>query len=41
MTKKVIFQMTALEMIDWILNHPLTMAYLEIISRDEDNNLKR
>ena len=34
MTEKVIFQMDIFELIEWINNHPLTMAYLYALERN-------
>ena len=34
MTEKVILEMDVFEMIDWINNHPLTMAYLYALERN-------
>lgn len=34
MTKKVIFKMDIFELIEWINNHPLSMAYLYAFERN-------
>lgn len=33
MTRKVIFEMDVFELIEWVNDHPLTMAYLYALER--------
>ena len=33
MTKKVILEMDVFELIEWVNNHPLTMAYLYALEK--------
>ena len=34
MTEKLIFEMDVFEVIEWVNNHPLTMAYLHVLERN-------